>query len=163
MGAAGVSMVKAHEGLRLTPYYDAAGILTVCYGHTGPDVKPGQRYTVSQCEAILDQDIAKHRAGVERCIKAPLTPNQRDGVVSFAFNVGVPKTCRSTLARKLNARDYIGAADEFPKWNKARVKGRLIALRGLTKRRSAERALFLTPMSQTASTARLSRIQKEEG
>lgn len=162
VGAACLSMVQAHEGLRLKPYYDPVGIPTVCYGHTGPDVKMGTTYTVAQCDRILIQDLSKHRAGIERCITAPLTANQRDAVVSFAFNLGVTKTCKSTLVRKLNRRDYIGAADEFPKWDKARVNGRLVALRGLTKRRAAERALFLTPMSQAASQARLTRIQKED-
>jgi Phage-related lysozyme (muraminidase) len=144
MGATAVSMVQAHEGLRTKAYLDPVGIPTICYGHTGPEVKLGLTYTVERCNDILLKDIALHRAGVEKCIKAPLTPNQRDAVVSFAFNVGVPKFCKSTMARKLNARDYIGAADEFPKWANARVNGKLVKLPGLIKRRRDERNLFLT-------------------
>jgi lysozyme len=156
MGAVGISQLQAHEGLRTRAYLDPVGIPTICYGHTGPDVKMGMVWSRAKCEATLLKDIAVHRAGVEKCVHAPMTPNQRDAVVSFAFNVGVPKFCRSTMARKLNARDYIGAADEFPRWKYARVRGRNVVLRGLVKRRTAERNLFLTPYriaSQQASVA----------
>lgn len=140
IGAGGLSIVKASEGLRTSTYLDPVGIPTVCYGHTGPDVRMGQTYTRAECEAIVVEDIAKHRAGIERCITAPLTSNQRDAAVSLAFNIGVSRFCGSTLARKLNREDYIGAADEFPKWKYA--GGRV--LRGLVTRRAKERALFLT-------------------
>lgn len=159
MGSVGLSMLQAHEGLRLKTYIDPVGIPTVCYGHTGPDVRMGQTYTPAQCEAILLRDLAIHRAGIERCIKTPLTPNQRDAVVSFAFNVGVPKACKSTLARKLNARDYIGAADEFPKWKFGEVRGRMIVLPGLVDRRRDERKLFLTKSPARPSTAPSERLR----
>lgn len=155
MGAAGLALVKEHEGLRTSAYIDPVGIPTICYGHTGPDVRMGLRYTPAQCEQVLLRDIQFHRAGMERCIKRPLTPNQRDAVVSFAFNVGVPKACSSTLVRHLNAGNDRAAAAEFPKWDKARVDGRLVALRGLTKRRAVEQALFLTPYKAPSERASL--------
>jgi lysozyme len=158
IGAVGLSTIMAAEGIRTKTYLDPVGIPTICYGHTGPDVKLGITLTVEQCKSILLKDIAFHRKGVEQCIKAPLTPNQRDAVVSFAFNVGVPKFCRSTMAKRLNAKDYIGAADEFPKWQYAKVSGRAVVLRGLVKRRSAERALFLTPYPQPSPATTWARL-----
>lgn len=149
IGGTGASMIQAHEGLRYKTYLDSAGIPTVCYGHTGPEVKLGQVYTPAQCDALFNEDVAKHNAEVDRCIRAPLTRNQRAAVVSFTFNIGGSAFCRSTMAKKLNQRDYIGAADEFPKWKYATVGGKKTVLGGLVKRREAERKLFLTLDTQT--------------
>jgi len=142
IGAAGLSLIQESEGLRLKTYRDPVGIPTVCYGHTGPDVRMGQVYTREQCAAILIRDIRVHRDGIRRCVTAPLNQNQQDAVVSLAFNVGVPTTCRSTLVRKLNARDYAGASKEFDRWVYA--SGR--KLPGLVTRRNREQALFNTPV-----------------
>ena len=70
----------------------------------------------------------------------PVTQNQFDALVSFTYNLGAGNLRSSTLLKKLNAGDYAGAADEFPKWNKAGGK----ELAGLTRRRNAERDLFLS-------------------
>jgi lysozyme len=146
IGAAGLLLTQQSEGLRLTAYRDPVGIPTICYGHTGPDVKLGMRLTKQQCDDLLWQDIQTHQPVIlqyrrENCIKdAPLTANQRDALTDFIINVGTGKFCRSTMARKLAARDYIGAADEFPKWRYANGK----VLPGLVKRRQRERDLFVT-------------------
>lgn len=142
IGAAGLALIKDSEGLRLNTYRDPVGIPTVCYGHTGPDVRMGQRYTHAQCEAILIEDIRKHKVGLDRCITAPLNQNQQDAVVSLAFNIGVSATCKSTLVRKLNAGDYVGASQEFPKW----VYSKGQKLPGLVTRRERERQLFNRPV-----------------
>lgn len=152
ISGAGIGLIKEHEGLRTRSYLDVAGIPTECYGHTGPEVKLGTTKTVEQCEAILLRDISTHQKGVKRCINTPLTQNEQDAVVSFTFNVGVQRFCSSTMAKKLNAGDKLGAANEFRKWNKATVNGQLRALPGLTKRREAERRLFLTPDQYRAPT-----------
>ncbi|WP_173506474.1 lysozyme, partial [Marinobacterium sp. xm-m-383] len=73
----------------------------------------------------------------------PLTQPQYDALASFIFNLGGANFRTSTLLRKLNAYDYVGAADEFLRWNKQRQGGQMVVLRGLTKRREEERALFL--------------------
>jgi lysozyme len=145
IGASGLTLIKVSEGRRLQTYIDPVGIPTVCYGHTGPDVRLGQRYTPEQCDAILLKDIKVHRDGVMRCTRVPLNQNQSDAVVSLAFNIGVSRYCNSTLARKLNAGDYAGAANEFPKWTYAGGQ----QLPGLVTRREAERRLFLTPPTAT--------------
>ncbi|ATI16357.1 endolysin [Caulobacter phage Lullwater] len=148
MGAAGLSLLNTSEGLRLKPYLDPAGIPTVCYGHTGSDIVWGKAYTKQECEFIRDRDIKSHLTGLKRCIKVPLTQNQQDAVLDLAFNIGVERTCGSTLVKKVNKRDFLGASEEFPKWNKARVNGKLVVLPGLDRRRAAERALFLKDLPE---------------
>lgn len=139
-------LTQQSEGLRLTAYRDPVGIPTICYGHTGPEVKLGLTLTKQQCDDILWQDIQKHqpvilRYNARNCIgNVPLTANQRDALTDFIINVGTGKFCSSTMAKRLKAMDYIGAADEFPKWTLA--KGR--RLPGLVSRRQKERALFVT-------------------
>lgn len=149
-----MSLIKEHEGIRTSTYLDPVGIPTVCYGHTGPEVRLGQRYTLAQCEAILYEDIRKHRAGLNKCITRPLNQNQWDAVTSFAFNVGVSKSCSSTLVRKINRGDLAGAAAEFPKWKYA--GGRV--LNGLIKRRASERALFLAAPANVSTTVTFQRL-----
>lgn len=148
IGTAGLSLIQTSEGYRPKTYRDPVGIPTNCWGHTGSDVVPGQTKTRDECEAILGRDIVSHYQGVRACVKVPMNVNQMDAVVSFTFNVGVSKFCKSTMARKLNSRDYVGAADEFPKWKYGVVNGRTTVLPGLVTRRAQERALFLKPVTR---------------
>lgn len=142
--AAGLSMVQEHEGLRTTTYVDPVGINTVCYGHTGKYAVPGATYTEDKCNQILASDIESHWARLDKCIKVPMNENQQAAVLSFAFNVGTGAACRSTLVRKLNQKDYAGAAEEFPRWVYA--GGR--KFNGLVRRRYDEREMFLTPVGE---------------
>lgn len=128
------------EGLRQVAYYDPPGILTVCYGTTGPDVVRGKIYSVDECKGLLTRDMLEAVSQVDRCV-----PNAPESVlVAFgdaAYNLGPKIACdpaRSTAARKLQAEDWAGACRELPKWDKARVAGVLVALPGLTKRRALE-------------------------
>lgn len=136
---------KEHEGLRYSTYIDPVGVPTICYGHTGPDVKRGMTLTKDQCDALFQLDWAKHEAGVLKCTKVPLTANQQWAVTDFAYNLGVSRYCNSTLTKKLNRGDYQGAADEFPRWVYGNVRGKATVLPGLVKRRAFERKVFLTP------------------
>lgn len=142
LGTAGASLIQTSEGLHQKVYKDPVGILTVCWGHTSPHLRLGQTYTLGECQLLFRSDVAKHQKalyGPTNCIRsAPLTGNQSDALTSFAFNLGVPKFCGSTLAKKVAARDYEGAAKEFPKWKYA--KGRVLP--GLVTRRSKEQELF---------------------
>lgn len=134
------------EGLRQFAYYDPPGILTVCYGHTGADVVKGKKYSLGECNALLDADMQKAVLAVDRC--APGLPEPVLAAFSdAAFNIGPTVACdtsRSTAARYLAARNYRAACDQLPRWNKARVMGIMVELPGLTKRRAAERELCLT-------------------
>ena len=134
--ALAVPLVMLYEGTVLQSYRDPIGIITACVGHTGPELRMGQRYTRQQCEDMLYGDLLKHAAALD-CIKQPMTDGQKAAFVSFAFNVGNKAFCDSTLARKANAGDMPGACAELSRWTRA--GGR--ELPGLVKRRAAEREL----------------------
>ena len=88
------------------------------------------------------QDLLNTCRDVASLVKVTISDNQFAALVSFAFNVGSTALKNSSLLKKLNAKDYAGAANEFAKWNKGGGK----VLAGLTRRREAERQLFL-PLS----------------
>jgi lysozyme len=137
-------MIAEFEGYRAQSYRCPANVLTVGYGHTGPDVREGMTITREHAEALLDSDMAVCDAAVRR-VCPTATEHQRWAMVSLAFNIGVNGFAGSTVAR-LHARgDYAGAARAFTMWNKATVNGRLQELPGLTRRRAAETAFYLTP------------------
>lgn len=141
---AAYELIKAHEGLRLNAYRDPVGIWTIGYGHTNKDVHAGKSITVYQALELLELDMAKAAAAVNRRVKVPLNQGQFDALVSFTFNLGEGRLAGSTLLQKLNLCDYAAAANELLRWNKGTVNGRKVTLRGLTKRREAEKALFLS-------------------
>lgn len=133
-------LVKPWEGKRYTVYPDPAtggAPWTVCYGHTGPEVKPGQTYTEAECERLLEKDLAAAQAIVRRCITAPMLPHQEAALISATFNIGRRVVCGSTLQAKANAGDWAGACAQLSRWDKA--GGRV--MRGLTRRRADERAV----------------------
>lgn len=136
----GIDLVKKFEGTVLKVYKDAVGKDTIGIGHL---IKSGEHFTTltqQQAEDLLAKDLKQFEVGVTTAVKVALTQNQFDALVSFSFNLGLGNLNSSTLLKKLNAGDYQGAADEFPKWNRA--SGRV--LQGLTNRRIAERELFLS-------------------
>ncbi|TKC86027.1 lysozyme [Trinickia terrae] len=140
---AGLNLIKQFEGLRLIAYADVVGVLTIGYGHTGPDVKPGLIITQSQADQHLSDDLARFESGVGALVKVPLNANQFSALVSFSYNLGLGNLGSSTLLRLLNQRDYPGAALQFPRWDRA--GGRELA--GLLRRRQAEQALFEAPVA----------------
>lgn len=137
----GLNLVKQFEGLVLKAYRDPVGIWTIGYGHTGPEVGPGDVITKAQAEALLKKDLIRFEQAVRSLVKVPLNSNQFSALVSFTFNVGSGALAQSTLLSLLNQRDYQGAGDQFSRW----VYGDGRVLPGLVTRRNAERDLFLTP------------------
>ncbi|WP_263971627.1 lysozyme [Leptolyngbya ohadii] len=134
----GLRLLKSFEGLRLEAYLDAVGVWTIGYGTTS-GVFPGQVITEAQAEAFLKRDLRRFEAAVIDLVTVPLNDDQFSALVSFTYNVGEGAFAGSTLLRLLNQRDYRGAADQFLRWN----LGDGVELPGLTRRRRAERALFL--------------------
>ncbi|MFJ2455290.1 lysozyme [Pseudomonas protegens] len=134
----GVALIKSFEGLRLSSYQDSVGVWTIGYGTTR-GVTAGMRITADQAERMLQNDISRFEPDLDRLVKVPLSQNQWDALMSFTYNLGATNLASSTLLKLLNGGDYAGAADQFPRWNKA--GGQVLA--GLTRRRAAERAMFL--------------------
>lgn len=127
------------EGIKLTPYYDPPGILTVCRGHTGPDVVAGKRYTLAECDKHMNDDMRIAVDTVERCVPG-LPENVLAAFADTTFNVGGKVVCdtkNSTAARMLKAGDFVGACKQLLRWDKARFAGVMTTLPGLTKRRIA--------------------------
>ena len=139
---AGIDLIKAFEGLRLEAYLCPAGIPTIGYGST-EGVKMGDRITEERAEALLREDLDRFERAVSA--KCPLSSDNEFGaMVSLAFNIGIAGFNKSSVARFHNAGEPSKAADAFLMWNKATVGGRKVVLKGLTRRRQAERALYLS-------------------
>lgn len=151
-----LELIKLEEGLRLNAYPDPVGVWTIGYGHTAnagpPAPKKGMKITAAEAERILLSDLKKFEGFVNQYVKVPLNENQYGALVSLCFNIGPGNFSKSTLLRKLNAKDYKGAAEQFLVWNKGTVKGKKVTLPGLVKRRKNERALFLKVTSKASPT-----------
>lgn len=137
----GLSEIMDFEGCKLVAYPDPGSggePWTIAVGHTR-GVRPGDTCTREQAMAWLREDVKDAEGTVLHRVDAPLTQGQFDALVSFVFNVGDGNFASSTLLKRLNARDYRGAADQFPRWNQA--AGRVLP--GLVTRRARERTMFL--------------------
>lgn len=139
MKRVGLNLIKSFEGCKLTAYLCPANVWTIGWGRT-TGVKRGQTISQAQADSWLEEGYDAFERKVLASVKVPLTDNQLGALVSFAYNVGIGALKSSTLLRLLNAGDYRAASMQFARWNKA--GGRV--LRGLTRRRAAEAALFIT-------------------
>lgn len=131
--AAQIAYTSGWEGRVRVPYRDVGGVLTVCDGHTGPDIIPGKTYSDAECDALHRKDQLRIEASLLKC--APELARVPDeiyiAVNDWAFNVGADAACRSTLIRKLRAGDLKGACEQFSRW--VFVNGEVV--RGLQNRR----------------------------
>ena len=137
--AIALTVVAGFEGLRQYAYLDPVNVPTICFGET-KNVKMGDTATIEQCKDMLMESLNEAHASVYRCVKVPMTPRREAALTSFTYNIGGGAFCKSTLVRKLNEGDTVGACNELLRWDKA--KG--ITLPGLTKRREEERNLCLS-------------------
>lgn len=148
----GLDLIKEFESYlkqlpdgRCTTYICPAGKPTIGWGCT-KGVKIGDIWTRQEAEDGLRRELAECEAAVTRMVTVEVNQGQYDALVSFAYNCGVGALASSSILRRLNRSDYSGAAEAFAMWNKARKggKGRKVEMRGLTRRRAAEKALFLS-------------------
>lgn len=139
---AGLSAIKGHEGFRPYVYKDSAGRDTIGYGHLIGPLESFSSVTEQEASRLLAQDVATAEAAVNRLVKVPLNQSQFDALVSFVYNVGAGAFSRSTMLRKLNAGDYLGAQTQFTAWIYATVNGKKTVINGLANRRLAEARLF---------------------
>lgn len=142
MNQKALEIIKEFEGCKLKAYKCSAGVATIGYGTT-TGVKMGDTCTQQQADKWLQHDVDLLTIAINNHLRIILNENQQAALISFAYNVGMGALNNSTLMKKLNQGDIIGASNEFLKWDKATVNGKKVALAGLTRRRKAERELFL--------------------
>lgn len=145
-----VDLVKHFEGLFLEAYVCPAGVMTIGYGSImwpdGTRIQKGQKVTPEAAEKLLMWELNKKGTVINSYIKnTKINQNQFDSLLSFAYNLGLGNLNSSTLLKKvrLNPNDPT-IRDEFMKWTKARVNGKLTELRGLVRRRKAEADLYFS-------------------
>ncbi len=113
----GLTLLMEREGVRNKAYQDSVGVWTIGVGHTGPEVHAGLVWTDEEVRAAFAHDIQRFEDAVNNYVTVPLTQNQFDALVSFAFNVGAMALRESTLLRILNEKNYTGAALQFDRWH----------------------------------------------
>ena len=133
-----IEKLKEFEGFRRDAYRDAAGVLTIGYGHTGKDVREDDRLTTYGAEQLLLIDLQEHEAAVRR-LHVARTQGQFDALVSFSFNVGIGRLHRSSLLKVIrNGGSKAQIQREFKRWVYAGGK----KLHGLERRRAWEARRF---------------------
>lgn len=135
-----IEVLKKLEDCRLKSYQDSGGKWTIGYGATGGLIGPKTVWTQAQCEQDLMNRLNNLSGIITYSVKVLLTQSQFDALVCFTYNVGIGAFRHSTMCALLNKRDYLGAADEFIKWD--HDNGKFVP--GLLNRRRAERELFLS-------------------
>ncbi|MNU46301.1 Lysozyme RrrD [compost metagenome] len=135
----GLTVLKHYEGCELKAYRDSVGVLTIGYGDT-ENVNEGMVITHEEAEDRLERRLGRDfEPAVRAAVIAHMRQEQFDAMVCLAYNIGAAAFAKSTLVKLFNAGDIQLAADQFLRWDKAGGK----SLKGLRRRRAAERALFL--------------------
>lgn len=151
-------LVKEFEGCRLEAYVCPAGVLTIGWGHTGPEVKAGLTWTQQQADDALAADLREAHAGMLKALPMAIGFNgaQQAALTSWVFNVGAGAAADSTLRKRLATGEdpAFVVREELPRWN----KGGSGVLEGLTRRRAAEVALF-TGGKQATTTPQPGRVR----
>ncbi len=138
--AGALVLIPALEGVRYEPYQDVAGVWTVCAGITGSDVIQGKKYTQKECDDLLVKHMQPAIRAVDTLVKVPLNDYQKVSLYSLTYNIGVAAFKKSTLLKKLNAGDQIGACNELRRW----IYAGGVKWNGLVTRREIERELCMT-------------------
>lgn len=139
-GALAVGFVGGKEGVSTKAYRDVVGVPTLCFGETR-GVKMGDTATMEECKAMLGDALVEFEGNMRACLTNPdkIPDKPYVAFLSLSYNIGSRAFCGSTVARKVNAGDLVGACNAMLSWNKA--GGRVI--KGLTLRRQEERKICL--------------------
>lgn len=142
------AIVKPWEGKSNAAYVDATGTPTICYGYTS-GVRLGDYRPDDDCEMLLAKELKIAFAAIDRHVKTQISVQEAAAYASLIYNIGQGNFARSTLLRKLNAGDRRGACNQLLLWVFSKGK----KLRGLVRRREAERELCLSGISLEASAS----------
>ena len=137
-----ISLIQEFEGLRLEPYDDQAGYPTIGWGHL---ILPGENFTTiteDEALALLMRDIQPAANHVDDLVGPLLNDDQFSACVSLCFNIGTGNFSSSSVLRFIKQPNLAQAGESFLLWNKITTDGELVASRGLTNRRTREKALF---------------------
>lgn len=148
-----IDLIKEYEGFEAKAYKCPAGVWTIGYGTTaaadvGITPAAGMVIGKSEAEGYLHAALDKFSNQITPAIKNPINENEFGAFLSLAYNIGATAFKKSSALRHFNAGDKVKAADAMLLWNKAGGK----VLAGLVRRRTAERALFLTPVGAVTQT-----------
>lgn len=142
-----VPQIEKFEGLRHRTYPDIGGILSICYGHTGPDVRVNTYYSTDKCYTIAQQDATKAADAI--IVKSPILaqhPYQLAAAISFAYNVGVANYDKSSVAKDFNAGKLPQGCNDLMKYTYAGGK----YSEGLYNRRKAEYAICMKGLTNAS-------------
>lgn len=141
--AVATPFIAVWEGKENVAYLDRIAepdVWTVCYGHTGKYASPTARYSDAKCLEILQEDVGVHYAGLITCIdEAKIPVSVQASLLELAFNVGVPKACKSAMVRLANEGCYKEACDQLDRW----VRAGGVTVRGLVNRRNASQEMCM--------------------
>lgn len=143
-------LIKHFEGLRLRAYLCPAGVPTIGYGCTGRDVYLGLTITSDEAEDRLRNFVGNLEDVLSGCLPREIKRNEFDALISFIFNIGTSSFLTSNLLKRVQGGEMREAGDEFLRWVKHGVWDKKLQRRvlktssGLTRRRVAERELFLS-------------------
>lgn len=155
INAEGLALIKEFEGLYLTAYQDAVGVLTIGYGVTNADasvigrhITPGMKISRETAEEWLVECLDKKYMPLVMKYDNIYhwTENEASALCSFAYNIGSIKQLTDN-----GKRSKAVIAEKMLLYNKAGGK----VLAGLTRRRKAERQLFLKSSYYTGTFPKL--------
>ena len=137
--------ITTFEGMERKAYRDVVGVLTVCAGHTGPDIVVGKVYSDEECKKLTMADAAKAAIGVLKVSPHLLWhPMQLAAAISFSYNVGAGTYAKSSVARLFNEGRFIEACNFLPKYKYAGGK----VWTGLVNRRAREQEICLSTLTK---------------
>jgi lysozyme len=143
-GPSGIALIKQFEKCELISYPDVRGIWTIGWGQTGPWVTKGLTCTQGQADMWLQQAVDKASAALTRMIKVPVTQNQFDALVCWAYNIGLGAAASSSAIATLNQ----GHTDDVPRhmalYDEVTINEQRVVNSNLVARRAAESELYET-------------------
>ena len=139
-----IELITRFEGYRRKAAELPDGRWTIGYGHT-LTARQGAEVSREDAESLLRYDLIGVTADLNDAVFSPLTQNQFDALTAFVFSIGRDNFRHSGVLKRLNEGALIQAACALELWRKAEVGGERIVVDALVRRRSAEKALFLTP------------------